>query len=112
MICLYRMVIRFSLLQIICCDLFCRLNYNELKLVVKIRSYWSLPDGGPKTYIWREFLTKIVDRHSFSLLQLVDYIGEHFVWGSKQYITLWRSLEDAFIEIQSDEQLLEWFELN
>ena len=38
------------------------------------------------------------------------------MWGSKQHITLWRALEDTFsgdsIEIKTDEQLLEWFELN
>ena len=89
----------FSLMQkkqnfdLACCKsyvVFCRLNHSELKIVIKIWSYWSLPDGGPKTYRRRETLTSIVDRHSFGLLQLVDYIGEHFMWGSKQYITLWR----------------------
>ncbi|KAG2651226.1 hypothetical protein PVAP13_1NG252719, partial [Panicum virgatum] len=50
--------------------------------------------------------------HNYSFLQLVDFVGEHFVWGSKQCISFWRSLEDASIEITSDEQLLQWFELN
>jgi hypothetical protein len=57
-------------------------------------------------------LTTFVDRHDYSLLQLVDFIGESFVWGSKQYISLWRALEYDCIEIATDEQLLEWFELN
>jgi len=34
------------------------------------------------------------------------------VWGSKQYISFWRSLENESIEIKSDEELLQWFELN
>jgi hypothetical protein len=42
----------------------------------------------------------------------VDFIGERFVWGSKQYISFWRSVEDASIEIKSDENLLQWFDLN
>ncbi|KAG2607121.1 hypothetical protein PVAP13_4NG199422, partial [Panicum virgatum] len=33
------------------------------------------------------------------------------MWGVKQYITLWRELEYS-MEIKSDEQLLEWFQLN
>ena len=38
------------------------------------------------------------------------------MWGSKQYISLWRALDEISrgpsIEIKIDEQLLEWFELN
>ena len=34
--------------------------------------------------------TKVVDTRSFGLLHLVDFIPEHCMWGSKQYITLWR----------------------
>jgi hypothetical protein len=48
-------------------------------------------------------LTTIVDSHDYSLLQLVDFIGESFLWGLKQYISLWRALEDDSIEITSDE---------
>jgi len=77
-----------------------------------VRAYWSLSDGGPKTYRRRETLTTIADSHDYSLLQLVDFIGESFLWGSKQYISLWRALEDDSIEIKTDEQLFEWFELN
>ena len=57
-------------------------------------------------------MTTIVDSHDYSLLQLVDFIGESFLWGSKQYISLWRALEDDSIEIKTDKQLFEWFELN
>ena len=42
-----------------------RLNHSELKLVVNIRSHWSLPDGGPKTYKRRESLTATIDRHNY-----------------------------------------------
>ena len=77
-----------------------------------VRAHWSLQDGGPKTYRKRETLTTTVDRHDYSLLKLVDFIGENFVWGSKKYISLWRAVEDDCIEITSDEQLSEWFELN
>jgi len=62
-----------------------------------------MPDGGPKTYRKRETLTTIVDSHDYSLLKLVDFIGENFVWGSKQYISLWRAVEGDSIEITSDE---------
>ena len=57
-------------------------------------------------------MTTIVDSHDYSLLQPVDFIGESFLWGSKQYISLWRALEDDSIEIKTDKQLFEWFELN
>jgi hypothetical protein len=90
----------------------CRLYLSEFKLVNNIRSHCSLPNAGPKTYIGRQSLTNIVDIYSYSLLQLVDFIGEHFMWGSKQYISFWQSVEDAYIEIKSDENLLQWFELN
>jgi hypothetical protein len=72
----------------------------------------ELARWGPKTYRRRETLTTFVDSHDYNLLQLVDFIGESFVWGSKQYISLWRALEYDCIEIATDEQLLEWFELN
>jgi hypothetical protein len=57
-------------------------------------------------------LTTVVDSQKYSVLQLVNFIGESFLWGSKQYISLWRALEDESIEISTDEQLSEWFELN
>lgn len=57
-------------------------------------------------------MATIVDSHNYILLQLVDFIGESFLWGSKQYISLWRALEDDSIEITTDEHLSEWFELN
>ena len=90
----------------------CRLNHSELELVVNIRSHWSLPDSGPKTFKRKESVTAIVDRHSYGFLQLVDFVGERCMWGSKQYISFWRSLENESIEIKSDEELLQWFELN
>ena len=86
----------------------CRVNHRELKLVVRVRSFFSLPDNGPKLW-WqgRTLPTKIVDINSFGLLQLVDFIAEHYLWGSKQYLTLWRDLENYSMEIKSDENLLE-----
>ena len=87
-----------------------------------MRSFFSLPDNGPKSW-WqgRTLPTKIVDINSFGLLQLVDFIVEHCLWGSKQYMTLWgskqymtlwRDLENYSMEIKSDENLLEWCLLN
>ena len=60
----------------------------------------------------RTLPTKVVDTNSFGLLQLVDFIAEHCLWGSKQYITLWCDLENDSIEIKSDKNLLEWFLIN
>jgi hypothetical protein len=45
-------------------------------------------------------------------MQLVDFIAEHYMWGSKQYISLWCDLDNESIEIKSDEHLIEWFQLN
>ena len=84
----------------------------SLNIVVRVGSFFSLLDGGPKTWMQGKTLpTQTVDIHSYSFLQLVDFIAEHYMWGSKQYITLWRELEYS-MEIKSDEQLLEWFQLN
>ena len=90
----------------------CRVNHRELKLV-RVCSFFSLPDNGPKLW-WhgRTLPTKIVDINSFGLMQLVDFIVEHCLWGSKQYPTLWRDLENYSMEIKSDENLLEWCLLN
>lgn len=92
----------------------CRINDSKLELVVSVHSFFSLPDNGPKTWFQRRTLpTKVVDLNSFGLLQLVDFIAEHCLWGSKQYITLWRDLEnDDSMEIKSDENLLEWCLVN
>jgi hypothetical protein len=64
---------------------------RELSVVVKMGSYFSLPDGGPKAYSRRKTLPSIiVDASSYGLLQLINYIAEYFMWGSKQYISLFR----------------------
>jgi hypothetical protein len=83
-----------------------------LNLVVRVRSFFSFPDGEPKPWTPGKTLpTQTVDIHNYSLLQLVDFIAERYMWGSKQHITLWRELECS-MEIKSNEQLLEWFQLN
>ena len=89
----------------------------DMSLVVRVLSFFSLPDEGPKSWQQgRTLPTQVVDMHSFDLLQLVNFIAEHYMWGSKQYISLWRALDEISrgpsIEIKTDEQLLEWFELN
>jgi len=53
-----------------------------------------------------------VDTHNYGLLQLVDFIDEHYLWGSKQHLTLWRELDSESFEIKSDQELLEWFQVN
>jgi hypothetical protein len=79
-------------------------------------SYFSLPDGGPKAYSRRKTLSSIiVDASSYGLLQLINYIVEHFMWGSKQYISLFygsNDFDEVCVPIKSDEQLLEWFYQN
>jgi hypothetical protein len=56
---------------------------RELSVVVKMRSYFSLPDGRPKTYCRRETLSPfIADANSCGLMQIIDHIAEHFMWGS------------------------------
>jgi hypothetical protein len=85
----------------------------DLNLVVKVRSFFSLPDGGPKS--WRQgktLPTQMVDIDNYGLMQLVDFIDEHYMWGSKQYISLWRELDSGSTKIKSDENLRKWFQLN
>jgi hypothetical protein len=76
-------------------------------LVVRLRSFFSLPNQGPKSWLQgKTLLTQIVHTNSYGMLHLVDFIVEH-IWGSKQHITLRRELESDSIEIKSDEQLFE-----
>ena len=83
----------------------------SLNLVIRVRSFFSLPDGGPKTWMQgRTLPTQTIDIHNYSLLHLVDFIAEHYIWGSKQHITLSRESENT-IEIKSDEQLFELLRL-
>ena len=53
--------------------------------------------------------TQTVDPQNYGILQLVDFIAEHYNWGSKQLITLWRDLEAESIEIKSDDLLLDTY---
>ena len=78
----------------------CRINHSKLELVVRVRSFFSLPDSGLKTW-WqgRTLPTKVVGTSSFGMLQLVNFIVEQCLWGSKQYITLWCDLENDSMEI-------------
>ena len=90
--------------------LICRPNQKNLNLVVRVRSFFSLPDGRPKTWMQGKILpTQTVDPQNYGILQLVDFIAEHYNWGSKQLITLWRDLEAESIEIKSDELLLDTY---
>ena len=66
----------------------CRSNHIEIILVVSVRSFFSLHDGGPKSWMQgKTLLTQIVDIHAYGLQHLVDFIVGHYMWGSKQYIT-------------------------
>jgi hypothetical protein len=84
----------------------CRSMHRELSLVVKIDSYFNLPDGGTK-YSRRKTLSPIVvDVTNYGLIQLINHIAEHFMWGSKQYIFLFRASDDCdevCVAIKSDE---------
>jgi hypothetical protein len=46
-------------------------------------------------------------------MQIIDHIADHFMWGSKQYVTLCGTSQgsDVNFPIKSDEQVLEWFEM-
>lgn len=56
--------------------------------------------------------TQIVETRNYSLLQLVNFVVEHYMWGSKQHISFWLELESGSIKIKSDENVFKWFELN
>jgi hypothetical protein len=92
----------------------CRSTNNSLEVFIKVGLYFALPDEEPKRYYQRSHLLSfVVDRDKCVLLNLIDYMCANCIWGLKQYRTLWLSLpDDVAIEIKSDEQLLEWFELN
>jgi hypothetical protein len=79
----------------------CRSTNNSVEAFIKIGSYFTLPDGEPKRYYQRRHLPSFVlEKNKCALLNLVDYIGAKIIWGSKQYITLWRYLpDDVAIEI-------------
>ena len=91
----------------------CRSSDSKLQVQIKVASYFALSDGEPIRYCHRATLPLLVfDRQNCGLLKLVDYIGSKYIWGSKQYLTLWRGFDDddtstdAF-EIKTDEQLRE-----
>lgn len=92
----------------------CRSNDTQLKLAVRVLSYWSLPDEGPKTYLEGRNLCVVLVDMKYTMRQLADFVGEFYMWGSKQYLSLWRddSTTKDSVEINSDEQLREWFQLN
>lgn len=71
--------------------------------MVRVESYFSLLEA-PKQYC----------KDSYNLLQPVNDIAQHRIWGSKKYITLWCECSDdeVYVEIKSDENLLDWFQLN
>ncbi|TVU51159.1 hypothetical protein EJB05_02567, partial [Eragrostis curvula] len=70
-----------------------------LKLHVRVGSYFSLPDGAPKRYLQGKKLPpQNVAVHRYGILQLVNFVAEHYMWGSKQYISLWRSLENHSLD--------------
>lgn len=65
-----------------------------MHVIVKICSYFSLLDGGRKTYCSRKIVAPIVvDENSYGLMRLIDHIAKKFICGLKQYITLYRSYE-------------------
>jgi hypothetical protein len=96
----------------------CLLGFGcrELSVVVRMSSYLSLPDGGAKAYSKRKTLSPIiVDSSSYVLLQLINHIVENFVWGSKQYISLFCATDvcdEVCVPIKSDEELHELFNMN
>jgi hypothetical protein len=48
-------------------------------------------------------------------MQIIDYIAEHFMWGSKQYVILHgssKSSADVSFWVKSDEQVHELFQMN
>ncbi|TVU25174.1 hypothetical protein EJB05_27659, partial [Eragrostis curvula] len=69
-------------------------------------------DGKPKKYCSIKPFSLYVEKSTYSLVKLVDCIGEKVLWGSKQYVSLWRSLPDAYVEIRTDEHLLEWLDMH
>jgi hypothetical protein len=102
----YYFVGRCSLIARVCCE--CRKSTTKLKVVVRVRDFFSMPDGLPNQYCRRERLQPwFVDKDNYNLLQLVNDIAQHCLWGSKQYIILWRDLDDVSVEIKTDENSLD-----
>lgn len=55
-----------------------------MKVVVRVRSFFNVLDGGQKTWVQGNLLpTKTVDIHNYGMVQLVDFIAKHYMWGSK-----------------------------
>lgn len=58
----------------------CRPIHSESKLVVSVLSFFSFPNGGPKTHVPNRTLpTQYVDMHNYGLLELINFIVEHFI---------------------------------
>jgi hypothetical protein len=69
-----------------------------------LRAHFDITDEGRKTYHGSQHVKTNVDINSFTLTQLVDFIGTDFVWNSKQFISMHRG-DNGSGEIRSDEQL-------
>ncbi|TVU32551.1 hypothetical protein EJB05_24282, partial [Eragrostis curvula] len=83
---------------------------REISVVVRMSAYFSIPDGLPKTYCRRTILSPIVvNANSYGLMQLVNHIADHFLWGSKQFF-FFCGVNLNMMTI--DEQLLQWIEMN
>jgi hypothetical protein len=53
--------------------------HRELSLVVKIDSYFNLPDGGTKYSRKKTLSPIVVDVTNYGLIQLINHIAEHFM---------------------------------
>jgi hypothetical protein len=70
----------------------------NLDLVVRVMSFLSLPDEGPKSHqMGRTLPTVSVDMHSFNLLQLIDFIAKHYLYGDELYEALVEEHEKEWV---------------
>jgi hypothetical protein len=75
----YCFVCHFSLIARVCCE--CQKSTPKLKVVVRVRAFFSMPDGLPKQYCWRERLQPwFVEKDNYNFLQLVNDIAQHRLW--------------------------------
>lgn len=81
--------------------------------IIKVESYFTTSLLSQRTYVKGNNVKISIERDRYSMLALVDDVGENFNWGPNQYISFWKLGDvstQSKVEITTDSQLLDWLD--
>uniref|UniRef100_A0A0D3GP60 Uncharacterized protein n=1 Tax=Oryza barthii TaxID=65489 RepID=A0A0D3GP60_9ORYZ len=90
-----------------------RNDQGFLTAIIKVESYFTTSLLGQRTYVKGNNVKISIERDRYSMLALVDDVGENFNWGPNQYIGFWKLGDvstQSKVEITTDSQLLDWLD--